>query len=66
MDCVAVALQATEEAERDNADSQADQGNDDPNARDHRQQQFVHFAFDLWNRADRQTERQTEEMNTWD
>lgn len=41
MDGVAIALQAPEEAEGEDADGEADEGHHDPDAGDDRQQQLV-------------------------
>ena len=44
MDGVAVALQPAEEAEGEDADEQTDERQQDPNPRDHVQEQVVHAA----------------------
>lgn len=50
MDRVAVALQASEEAEGEDADSQADEGDNDAHPGDDCQQQFVDAIFVLEDR----------------
>lgn len=47
MDGVAIALQAPEEAESEDADGEADEGHHDADARDDGQEQLVHFAVVL-------------------
>lgn len=47
MDGVAIALQAPEEAEGEDADDEADEGHHDPNAGDDGQKQLVHSVVNL-------------------
>lgn len=47
MDGVAIALQAPEEAEGEDADAEADEGHYDPDSSDDSQEQVVHYAFIL-------------------
>lgn len=47
MDGVAIALQAPEEAESEDADGEADEGHDDPHASDDSEKQLVHSVVNL-------------------
>lgn len=47
MDGVAIALQAPEEAEGEDADGEADEGHHDPNPSDDIQEQLVHSVVHL-------------------
>lgn len=47
MDGVAIALQAPEEAEGEDADGEADERHHDPDAGDDGQEQVVHYVFAL-------------------
>lgn len=47
MDCVAVGLQASQEAESGDADGEAHQRDDDAHPGDHKQDQFMHSSLVL-------------------
>lgn len=59
MDGVAIALQAPEEAEGEDADGEADEGHDDSNPRDDGQKQLVPYVVTLGGVEDKTTSNYT-------
>lgn len=53
MDSVAIALQASEEAESEDTDGETDEGHHDPNTSDDSQEQLVHCAVILGDNKDK-------------